>query len=109
LSTICASITPSVQDWLAPQVDENLLSPGLCAGHNPDEYLNNDLKQTIKNKRCQDRNDLVVATSSILKSIQKPRTDQVYFHAKHVATLLDVSSVSLDISSERARRMAVSR
>lgn len=51
-----------------------------------DEYLNNDLKQTIKNKpRAKTRDDLVAATSSILKSIQK-RPDRVksYFHAKHV-------------------------
>ena len=61
--------------------------PAYAPEHNPDEYLNNDLKQTIKNKpRAKTRNDLVVATSSILKSIQK-RPDRVksYFHAKHVA------------------------
>ena len=47
---------------------------------------NNDLKQTIKNKlRAKTRDDVVAATSSILKSIQK-RPDRVksYFHAKHV-------------------------
>ena len=39
---------------------------------NPDEYLNNNLKQTIKNKpRAKTRDDLVAATASILKSIQR--------------------------------------
>ena len=60
--------------------------PAYAPEHNPDEYLNNDLKQTIKNKpRAKTRDDLVAATSSILKSIQK-RPDRVksYFHAKHV-------------------------
>jgi hypothetical protein len=54
--------------------------------HNPDEYLNNDLKQTIKNKpRAKTRDDLVAAASSILKSIQRrPERVKSYFHAKHV-------------------------
>jgi hypothetical protein len=71
----------------APQGrDRDFLSPGVCAGANPDEYLNNDLKQTIKNKpRAKTRDELVAATASILKSIQK-RPDRVksYFNAKHV-------------------------
>jgi DDE superfamily endonuclease len=60
--------------------------PAYAPEHNPDEYLNNDLKQTIKNKpRAKTRDDLVAATSSILKSIQR-RPDRVksYFHAKYV-------------------------
>ena len=78
----------AVQDWLARhKVEiEIFYLPAYAPEHNPDEYLNNDLKQTIKNKpRAKTRNDLVVATSSILKSIQK-RPDRVksYFHAKHV-------------------------
>ena len=45
-----------------------------------------DLKQTIKNKpRAKTRDDLVAATASILKSIQKrPNRVKSYFHAKHV-------------------------
>ena len=78
----------AVQDWLARhKVEiEIFYLPAYAPEHNPDEYLNNDLKQTIKNKpRAKTRNDLVVATSSILKSIQK-RPDRIksYFHAKHV-------------------------
>ena len=40
--------------------------PAYAPEHNPDEYLNNDLKQTIKKKpRAKTRDDLVAATSSI--------------------------------------------
>ena len=78
----------AVQDWLARhKVEiEIFYLPAYAPEHNPDEYLNNDLKQTIKNKpRAKTRDDLVAATSSILKSIQR-RPDRVksYFHAKHV-------------------------
>ena len=78
----------AVQDWLARhKVEiEIFYLPAYAPEHNPDEYLNNDLKQTIKKKpRAKTRDDLVAATSSILKSIQK-RPDRVksYFHAKHV-------------------------
>ena len=51
--------------------------------HNPHEYLNNDLKQTIKTKpiRAMTRGDLVVASSSILKSILKrPDPSQPRFY-----------------------------
>ena len=78
----------AVQDWLARhKVEiEIFYLPAYAPEHNPDEYLNNDLKQTIKNKpRAKTRDDLGAATSSILKSIQR-RPDRVksYFHAKHV-------------------------
>src|ERR1039457_4287306 len=78
----------AVQDWLARhKVEiEIFYLPAYAPEHNPDEYLNNDLKQTIKNKpRAKTRDDLVAATSSILKSIQR-RPDRVksYFHAKYV-------------------------
>ena len=78
----------SVREWLAQHKDkiEIFYLPAYAPEHNPDEYLNNDLKQTIKNKpRAKTRDDLVATTSSILKSIQK-RPDRVrsYFHAKHV-------------------------
>ena len=77
-----------VQDWLARHKDEIEIFylPAYAPEHNPDEYLNNDLKQTIKNKpRAKTRDDLVASTSSILKSIQR-RPDRVksYFHAKYV-------------------------
>ena len=76
------------QDWLARhKVEiEIFYLPAYAPEHNPDEYLNNDLKQTIKNKpRAKTRDDLVAATSSILISIQKrPNRVKSYFHAKHV-------------------------
>ena len=42
----------AVQDWLARHKDEIEIFylPAYAPEHNPDEYLNNDLKQTIKNK-----------------------------------------------------------
>jgi hypothetical protein len=60
--------------------------PACAPEHNPDECLNNDLKQTIKNKpRAKTRDDLVATTSSNLKSIQRrPERVKSYFHAKHV-------------------------
>ena len=78
----------AVQDWLTRHKDEIEIFylPAYAPEHNPDEYLNNDLKQTIKNKpRAKTRDDLVAATSSILKSIQRrPERVKSYFHAKHV-------------------------
>jgi transposase len=78
----------AVQDWLARHKDgiDIFYLPAYAPEHNPDEYLNNDLKQTIKNKpRAKTRDDLVAATAAILKSIQKrPGRVKSYFHAKHV-------------------------
>ena len=78
----------AVQEWLAQHKDEIEIFylPAYAPEHNPDEYLNNDLKQTIKNKpRAKTPDDLVTTTSSILKSIQKrPNRVKSYFHAKHV-------------------------
>jgi hypothetical protein len=82
-----AFFTPSPSFLHSSKVEiEIFYLPAYAPEHNPDEYLNNDLKQTIKNKpRAKSRDDLVAATSSILKSIQR-RPDRVksYFHAKHV-------------------------
>ncbi len=60
--------------------------PAYAPEHIPDECLNDDLKQTIKNKpRAKTPDDLVTTTSSILKSIRKrPNRVKSYFHAKHV-------------------------
>jgi hypothetical protein len=52
----------AVHDWLARYKDEIEIFylPAYAPEHNPDEYLNNDLKQTIKNKpRAKTRDDLV--------------------------------------------------
>lgn len=77
----------TVQEWLAQhgQEIEIFYLPAYAPEHNPDEYLNNDLKQPIKNKpRAKTRDALVATAPSLLKSIQK-RPDRVksYFHAKH--------------------------
>jgi len=50
-----------------------------------DEYLNNDLKQTIKNKPRAKTRDDSSRYFVVLKSIQR-RPDRVksYFHAKYV-------------------------
>jgi hypothetical protein len=64
----------AVHDWLAQHKHEIEIFylPADASEHNPDEYLNNDPKQTIKNKpRAESRDDLVATTSSILKSIQR--------------------------------------
>ncbi len=92
--------------WLAQQKDEieSFYLPAYAPEHkpplttppssarrslwlaSPDEYLDNDLKKTIRNKpRAKTRDDLVAITSSILKSIQRrPHRVKSYFHAKHV-------------------------
>jgi len=78
----------AVMEWLAQHKDEIEIFylPAYAPEHNPDEYLNNDLKQTIKNKpRAKTRDDLVATTSSILRSIQRqPHRVKSYFHAKYV-------------------------
>ena len=76
-----------VRAWLAGQKDhiEIFYLPAYAPEYNPDEYLNNDLKQQIKNKpRPDSREELVSTTASILKSIQKrPTRVKSYFRAKH--------------------------
>ena len=79
----------AVQEWLAQHKEEIEIFylPAYAPEHNPDEYLNNDLKQTIKNKpRAKTRDGLVATTASILKSIQKrPRPGQIIFPRKACA------------------------
>lgn len=56
----------AVQEWLAQHKDEIEIFylPAYAPEHNPDEYLNNDLKRTIRNKpRARTRDDLVATTS----------------------------------------------
>lgn len=78
----------AVSEWLAQHKDaiEIFYLPAYAPEHNPDEYLNNDLKQTIKNKpRAKTPDDLAATASSILKSIQKrPRRVKSYFNTRHV-------------------------
>jgi hypothetical protein len=52
----------AVMEWLGQHKDEIEIfyPPAYAPEHNPDEYLNTDLKQTIKNKpRAKTRADLV--------------------------------------------------
>ncbi len=77
-----------VRAWLARQKDniEIFYLPAYAPEYNPDEYLNNDLKQQIKNKpRPDSREELVSMTASIPNSIQKqPVRVKSYFRAKHM-------------------------
>ncbi|MGB6174954.1 MAG: IS630 family transposase, partial [Methylocella sp.] len=78
----------AVQEWLARHTGEIgiFTLPADPPEHNPDQYLNNELKQTINNKPpARSRDGPVATTSSILGSIQR-RPDRVksYFHAKHL-------------------------
>jgi transposase len=78
----------AVPEWLAHHKDEIEIFtlPADSPEHTPDEYLNNDLKQTINDKpRARTRDDSVATTSSILRPIQRrPGSVKSYFHAKHV-------------------------
>jgi transposase len=77
-----------VRAWLAAHkhMIEVFYLPPYAPECNPDEYLNNDLKQQMKNKpRPRDKNQLVAAAASTLRSIQKrPERVKSYFRAKHV-------------------------
>lgn len=79
----------SVMEWVAKHKSKIAIFylPAYAPEHNPDEYLNNDLKQQIKNKpRANDGKALVATTLSILKSIQRrPGRVRSYFRAKYVA------------------------
>jgi hypothetical protein len=74
--------------WVDAHKDEIELHflPPYAPEHNPDEYLNNDLKQQLKNlPRPDSQEDLVEATSSVLRSLQrKPHRIRAYFHHKDV-------------------------
>ena len=87
----------AVQDWLARhKVEiEIFYLPAYAPEHNPDEYLNNDLKQTIKNKpRAKTLSSPLPRRSS--NRSRNARTGSSHtFTQSTCATLLDVSSVSL--------------
>ena len=88
VDNLCVHHAKTVEEWLAQHKYEIeiLYLPAYAPEHNPDEYINNDLKQTIKNKpRAKTPDELVATTSSILQSIEKrPNRVKSYFHAKHV-------------------------
>ena len=60
--------------------------PAYAPEHNSDEYLNNDLKQKLKNQpKPNTQEDLVKATTSVLRSLQhRPARICSYFHTPHV-------------------------
>jgi hypothetical protein len=73
-----------VNKWVEEHKDEIKLHflPPYAPEHNPDEYLNNDLKQQLKNlPRPDSDEDLVQSTASVLHSLQgKPHRIRAYFH-----------------------------
>jgi transposase len=77
-----------VRKWVAEHSDEIELFflPPCAPEHNPDEYLNNGLKQQLKNLPRPDSHDeLVQSTTSVLRSLQRrPDWIKAYFHHKDV-------------------------
>jgi transposase len=77
-----------VSKWVAVHNDEIelLFLPPYAPEHNPDEYLNNDLKQQLKNlPRPDSHEELVQSTTSVLRSLQRrPDRIRAYFHHKDV-------------------------
>ena len=77
-----------VSQWVEAHKDEIELHflPPYAPERNPDEYLNNDLKQQLKNLPRPDNHEgLVEATSSVLRSLQRmPHRIRAYFHHKDV-------------------------
>jgi transposase len=77
-----------VNKWVAEHKAEIELFflPPYAPEHNPDEYLNNDLKQKLKNlPRPDNREELVQGTTSVLRSLQRsPHRVRAYFHHKDV-------------------------
>lgn len=77
-----------VSKWVAAHNDEIelLFLPPYAPEHNPDEYLNNDLKQKLKNlPRPDSHEELVQSATSVLRSLQRrPARIKAYFHHKDV-------------------------
>ena len=77
-----------VSKWVAAHNDqiELFFLPPYAPEHNPDEYLNNDLKQKLKNlPRPDSHEELVQGTTSVLRSLQRsPHRVRAYFHHKDV-------------------------
>lgn len=77
-----------VGKWVAEHGDaiELLFLPPYAPEHNPDEYLNNDLKQQLRNRPTPDtQEDLVKTTTSVLRSLQRrPVRIRAYFHPPQV-------------------------
>lgn len=78
----------TVRRWVKAHKDRIVLFflPAYAPEYNPDEYLNNDLKQQLKNvPRPDSQEDLVQSTASVLRSLQQqPHRIRSYFHAPDV-------------------------
>jgi hypothetical protein len=65
---------------------ELLYLPAYAPEHNPDEYLNNDLKQALRQQPQPGAEDeLVASTRSVLRAIQRsPERVRAYFRPQPV-------------------------
>jgi transposase len=72
-----------VQAWVASHAHEIEICylPSYAPDHNPGEYLNNDLKQKLRQQPQQgSKDDLISSTRSLLRAIQRsPKRVQAYF------------------------------
>ena len=77
-----------VSKWVAEHNDEIELFflPPYAPECNPDEYLNNDLKQKLRNlPRPDSQEGLVQSTTAVLRSLQRrPHQIRAYFHHRDV-------------------------
>ena len=77
-----------VSRWVQAHQDRIELHflPAYAPQHNPDEYLNNDVKQQLKNRLKPDSREALVETaSSVMRSLQRrPARIRSYFQAKDV-------------------------
>ncbi len=77
-----------VSEWAAAHKDEIELFflPAYAPERNPDEYLNNDVKQEMKNMpRPNSQEELVQATTSVMRSLQRrPQRVKSYFRHEDV-------------------------
>jgi hypothetical protein len=74
-----------VNEWAEGHKDqiELFFLPAYAPERNPDEYLNNDLKQQLKNlPGPNSQGELVQATTSVLRSLQR-RPDRVASYFRH--------------------------
>ena len=60
--------------------------PAYAPEHNPDEYLNNDLKQALRQKpQPRAKKDLIESARSVLRAIQRqPERVRTYFKPEPV-------------------------
>jgi transposase len=77
-----------VAAWVASHAHEIELFylPAYAPEHNPDEYLNNDLKQALRQKpQPKAKQDLIESARSVLRAIQRsPRRVRAYFEPEPV-------------------------